>query len=64
MESDGGFDQQELKTMFAQGGLDISPNVDKFNELDTDKDGKIEQSEVNGGEGEGDYENYGMSVRH
>ena len=47
MKSNGSLDQQELKTMFAKAGLDISPNVDKFNELDANKNGKIEQSEVN-----------------
>ena len=46
MKSDGSLNQQDLKTMFAQGGLDMAPNVDKFNELDTNKDGKIEESEV------------------
>ena len=47
MKSDGGFDQEELKKIFAQSGLGILPNVDKFNELDTNKNGKIEESEVN-----------------
>ena len=66
MKSDGGFDQQDLKTIFAQSGLDISPSVDKFNELDTNKNGKIEESEVNSdskGE-EGDYDNYYTPDRH
>ena len=37
---------QELKQMFAKSGLDVSPNNDKFNALDTNKNGKLEESEI------------------
>ena len=32
--------------MFAKSGLDVSPNNDKFNALDTNKNGKLEESEI------------------
>ena len=48
MKSDGGFSQPELNTMFAKSGLDRSPNIDKFNALDTNKNGKLEESEITG----------------
>ena len=58
MKSDGGVDQEELKTMFAKAGLKPSASSDaKFTELDTNKNGKLEESEVKSdtkGEGE-DY---------
>ena len=42
---DGAFDQKEFKTLFAKSGL--SPlSVKKFNKLDTNKSGKIEESEL------------------
>ena len=47
MKSDGSVDQKDLKAMFAEAGMAVSPSVEKFNELDTNKNGKIEQSEVN-----------------
>ena len=46
MKSDGGFSQPELKRMFSKSGLDASPNIAQFNELDTNKNGKLEKSEV------------------
>ena len=35
MKSEGGFKLPELKTMFVQSGLNLSPNIVKFNELGT-----------------------------
>ena len=62
MKSDGGLDQEEFKTVLAKGGLKPSPlSNQKFNELDTNKNGKVEESEVKSdtkGEGE-DYESAG-----
>ena len=60
MEADGGIDLNELERVFAKGGLKPSTTViGKFNELDTNKNGKIERSEVRSeGEGE-DY--WGMA---
>ena len=58
IKSDGGVDQEEFKTMLAKGGLKPSPLSSKsFNELDTNKNGKLEESEVKPDiEGEGmDY---------
>ena len=46
MKSDGGFSQPELKKMFAKSGLDASPNIAQFNELDKNKNGKLEKAEV------------------
>ena len=63
MKSEGGFKLPELKTMFVQSGLNLSPNIVKFNELDTNKNGILEESEVNSdykGDGE-DYDNYDES---
>ena len=48
IKSDGGLNHQELNTMFAKSGLDRSPNIDKFNALDTNKNGKLEESEITG----------------
>ena len=60
MESDGGIDLNELETVFAKGGLKPSTMViEKFNELDTNKNGKIEESEVES-EGSGEGEDYGL----
>ena len=62
MKSDGGLDQEEFKTVLAKGGLKPSPlSNQKFDELDTNKNGKVEESEVKSdtkGEGE-DYESAG-----
>ena len=60
MKSDGGLDQEEFKTVLAKGGLKPSPlSNQKFNELDTNKNGKLEESEVKSNtEGEGDGEDY------
>ena len=63
MKSEGGFKLPELKTMFVQSGLNLSPNIVKFNELDTNKNGILEESEVNSDykvDGE-DYDNYDES---
>ena len=47
MEMDGGFDLNEVKTILAKGGLKPPSNIiEKFNELDTNKNGLIERSEV------------------
>ena len=56
MESDGGIDLEELKKIFSRGGLKLQTQVvERFNELDANKNGKLEQSEVKSdGEGE-DY---------
>ena len=56
MEADGGIDLNELETLLAKVGLKPSTTViGKFNELDTNKNGKIEKSEV---ESEGSGEDY------
>ena len=55
MEMDGGFDLNEAKTILAKSGLKPPTNIiEKFNELDTNKNGLIEKSEVGYEEGE-DY---------
>ena len=60
MEMDGGFDLNEVKTILAKSGLKPPTNIiEKFNELDTNKNGLIERSEV-GFEEEG--EDYWMGV--
>ena len=47
MEMDGGFDLNEVKTILAKSGLKPPTNIiEKFNELDTNKNGLIERSEV------------------
>lgn len=46
MKSAGGFNQEELKSMISQSGMKLSPSVEKFNELDANNNGKIEESEV------------------
>ena len=47
IKSDGGVDPEEFKTMIAKGGLKPSAlSSQKFNELDTNKNGKLEESEV------------------
>ena len=56
MEADGGIDLNELETILAKGGLKPSTKIiEKFQELDTNKNGKIEESEV---ESEGSGEDY------
>ena len=46
-KSDGGLSSiSELKKMYAQSGLDVSPNIDTFNMLDTNKNGILEESEI------------------
>ena len=58
IKSDGGLDQEEFKTMLAKAGLKPSPlSVQQFNLLDTNKNGKIEESEVKS-KTEGDGEDY------
>merc|ERR1739848_377070 len=37
MKSSGGFNQEELQSIMAQAGMAIAPNIEKFNELDTNK---------------------------
>ena len=58
MEADGGIDLNELETLLVKGGLKLSTTIiEKFNELDTNKNGKIEESEV---KSEGLGEDYGF----
>ena len=58
MEADGGIDLNELQRVFAKVGLKPSTKViEKFHELDTNKNGKIEESEV---KSEGLGEDYGF----
>ena len=60
MEADGGIDLNELETILAKGGLKLSTRIiETFNELDTNKNGKIEESEV---ESEGSGEDYAFSM--
>ena len=60
MKSDGGLDKEEFKTMLAKGGLKPSPLSDeKFAELDTNKNGKLEESEVKS-DTEGEGEDYSL----
>ena len=60
MEADGGIDLNELETLLAKVGLKPSTKViEKFHELDTNKNGKIEESEVES-EGLGEGEDYGL----
>ena len=56
MEMDGGFDLNEVKTILAKSGLKPPTNIiEKFNELDTNKNGLLERSEVGYEEEEEDY---------
>ena len=58
MEADGAIDLNELETVFAKSGLKLSNRIIKnFHKLDTNKNGKIEKSEVNS-EGSGEGEDY------
>ena len=60
MEADGGIDLNELERVFAKVGLKPSTKIiEKFHELDTNKNGKIEESEVES-EGLGEGEDYGL----
>ena len=59
MESDGGIDKYELKKALRMCNIKLSARIrnrinEKFNELDTNKNGKLENSEVRSGTGE-DY---------
>ena len=59
MESDGGIDKYELKKALRMCNIKLSARIrnrinEKFNELDTNKNGKLEKSEVRSGTGE-DY---------
>ena len=47
MESDGGIDKKELNTVFSKSNIKPSAEITKkFNELDTNKNGKVEESEL------------------
>ena len=60
MEADGGIDLNELETILAKGGLKLSTRIiETFNELDTNKNGKIEESEV---ESDGSGEDYAIGA--
>ena len=48
IEADGGVDLREMDTLLAMGGMKPSNTiVEAFNELDTNKNGKLEESELN-----------------
>ena len=57
MESDEGIDTNELNTVLSKSNIKPSADItEKFNELDTNKNGKLEESEVSSAiEGGGDY---------
>ena len=57
MESDGGIDTNELNTVLSKSNIKPSADItEKFNELDSNKNGKLEESEVSSAiEGGGDY---------
>ena len=47
MESDGGIDKNELKAVLSKSNIKPSAEIaEKFNELDTNKNGKLEESEI------------------
>ena len=47
MESDGGIDTNELNTVLSKSNIKSSADITKkFNELDTNKNGKFEKAEV------------------
>ena len=47
MESDEGIDTNELNTVLSKSNIKSSANITKkFNELDTNKNGKLEEAEV------------------
>ena len=47
MESDGGIDKNELKALLSKSNIKPSAEIaEKFNELDTNKNGKLEESEI------------------
>ena len=56
-ESDEGIDTNELNTVLSKSNIKSSADItEKFNELDTNKNGKLEESEVSSAiEGGGDY---------
>ena len=57
MESDEGIDTNELNTVLFKSKIKPPADItEKFNELDTNKNGKLEESEVSSAiEGGGDY---------
>ena len=57
MESDEGIDTNELNTVLFKSTIKPPADItEKFNELDTNKNGKLEESEVSSAiEGGGDY---------
>ena len=55
MESDGGIDTDELNTVLSKSNIKPSADItEKFNELDTNKNGKLEESEVSSTSEEGE----------
>ena len=47
IESDGGIDKNELNTVLLKSNIKPSAEItEKFNELDTNRNGKIEESEI------------------
>ena len=47
IESDGGIDKNELNTLLSKSNIKPSAEItEKFNELDTNKNGKLEESEI------------------
>ena len=57
INAEGAIDLKELNTLLAMSGQNPSGmTVDKFNELDTNGDGKIEESEVKSGSKGEDYD--------
>ena len=47
MESDGGIDKDELNKVLLKSNIKPSAEItEKFNELDTNRNGKIEESEI------------------
>ena len=47
MESDEGIDTNELNTVLSKSNIKSSADItEKFNELDTNKNGKLEEAEV------------------
>ena len=57
MESDEGIDTNELNTVLFKSKIKSPADItEKFNKLDTNKNGKLEESEVSSAiEGGGDY---------
>ena len=47
IESDGEIDKNELNTLLSKSNIKPSAEItEKFNELDTNKNGKLEESEI------------------